>query len=88
MPFWIILYADDMVIVEKSHVQIQALLATIEQALQDWGMQMSIPKTKYVCYSEGQHSGDHPKPLQIAQHDIEHVAKFKNLGAFRHQTSL
>ena len=72
MPFWILLYADDMVIVEKSHVQIQALLATVQQALQDWGMQMSIPKTKYVCYGKGQHSGDHLKPLQIAQHEIEH----------------
>ena len=82
-PFWILLYADDMVIVEKSHVQIQALLATVQQALQDWGMQMSIPKTKYVCYGKGQHSGDHPKPLQIAQHEIEHVAKFRYLGSMQ-----
>ena len=29
MPFWILLYANNMVIVEKSHMQIQALLATI-----------------------------------------------------------
>ena len=85
MPLWILFYADidDMVIVEKSHVQIQALLATVQQALQAWGMQMSIPKTKYVCYGKGQHSGDHPKPLQIAQHEIEHVAKFRYLGSMQ-----
>ena len=47
MPCWILLYADDMVIFEKSRDQMRAVLAVVHQALEDWGMQMSISKTKY-----------------------------------------
>ena len=77
MPCWILLYADDMVIFEKNRERMQAVLATVYQALQDWGMQMSIPKTKYLCYNKAQHFAE---PMQVAQHEIEQVHKFRYLG--------
>lgn len=36
--------------------------------------------TKYLCYKSTQHCGDHHEPLQIAQHEIEQVSKFKYVG--------
>ena len=68
---------------EKNRKQIQIVLGTVHQALQDWGMQMSILETlaKYLCYKTTQHCSDHHhEPLQIAQHQIEQVSKFKYLG--------
>ena len=38
VPCWILLYADDMVIFEKSHEQMRAVLVVVQQALEDWGM--------------------------------------------------
>jgi hypothetical protein len=55
-------------------------LATVYQALQDWGMQMSIPKTKYICYNKAQHCTE---PVQVAEHEIEQVSKFKYLGSMQ-----
>ena len=43
-PCWILVYADDLVIFEKSRERMQAAFAVVHQALEDWGMQMSIPK--------------------------------------------
>ena len=80
IPCWILLYADDMVIFEKNREQMQAILAIVYQALQDWGMQMSIPKTKYICYNKAQHCTE---PVQVAEHEIEQVSKFKYLGSMQ-----
>ena len=49
----------------------QAFIATVYQALQDWGMQMSIPKTKYLCYKKTQICAD---PIQVGQYEIEQVS--------------
>ena len=38
----------------QNREQLQAIIASVYQALQDWGMQMSIPKTKYLCYTRTQ----------------------------------
>jgi len=62
---------------------IQAILATVHQALQNWGMQLSIPKTEYLCYKTAQHCSDHLEPLQIAQHEIEQVSRFKYLSSMQ-----
>ena len=67
MPYWILLCADDMVIFEKNREQMQAVLAVVHQALEDWGMQISISKTKYLQCGRAQHSGE---PKHIAQHVI------------------
>ena len=80
MPCWTLLYADDMLIFEKNREQMQAVLAVVHQALEDWGMQMSISKTKYLHYGTAQHSGE---PLHIAQQDTEQVSKFKYLGSMQ-----
>ena len=80
MPCWILLYADDMVIIEKSREQMRAVLAVVHQALEDWGMQMSISKTKCLHYGTTQHSGE---PLHIAQQEIEQVSSFKYLGSMQ-----
>ena len=58
----------------------QAILATVYQALQDWGMQMSIPKTRYICYHKAQHCTE---PVQVAEHEIEQVSHFKYLGSMQ-----
>ena len=44
---------------------------------------MSIPKTKYLCYNVMQHNDDQHEPLQIAQHEIEQVSKFRYLGSMQ-----
>ena len=80
MPCWMLLYADDMVIFEKNRGQLQAIIASVYQALQDWGMQMSIPKTKYLCYTRTQNCMN---AIQVAQHEIEQVSKFRYLGSMQ-----
>ena len=85
MPCWILLYADNMVIFEKSRKQMRAVLAVVHQALEDWGMQMSISKTRYLHYGTAQHSDE---PLHIAQQEVEQVSKLGIWAACRHQTSL
>ena len=77
MPCCDLLYADDMIIFVRNHEQMQAILAPVYQALQDWGMQMSIPKTKYLCYNKAQHCTE---PVQVAEHEIEQVSKFQIFG--------
>ena len=58
----------------------RAVLAVVHQALEDWGMQMSISKTKDLHYGIAQHSDE---PLHIAQQEIEQVSKFKYLGSMQ-----
>ena len=79
-PFWILLYADDMVIFEKDWEQLQEELAVVQQALEEWGMQMSIPKTKFMQL--GRATGPN-QPLQISEHEIQQVSKFKYLGSIQ-----
>ena len=55
----------------------RAVLAIVHQALEDWGMQMSISKIKCLHYGRAQHSGE---PLHIAQHRI---SSFKYLGSMQ-----
>ena len=69
-----------MVIFEKNREQLQAVLAAVQQALEEWGMQMSILKTKSM------HPGrtESPEqPLHISEHEIEQVTKFKCLGSIQ-----
>ena len=80
MPSWFLLYADEMVFFDKNREKLQAIIASVYQALQDWGMRMSIPKTKYVCYTKTQTCVD---PNQVAQHAIEQVSKFRYLGTMQ-----
>lgn len=69
-----------MVIFEKNRQHTQAILATVYQALQNWGMQMSIPETEYVCHNKAQ---NYTEPVQVAEHEIEQVSKFKYLGSMQ-----
>ena len=69
-----------MVILEKNREQMQAVRAVVHQALKDWGMQMSISKTKYLHYGRAQHSSE---PLHIAGHEIEQASKFKYLDSMQ-----
>ena len=48
-----LLYADDMVLLEKNWEQLQEVLAVMQQALEEWGMQMSVPKTKFMQLGRG-----------------------------------
>ena len=69
-----LLYADDMVLLEKNWEQLQEVLAVMQQALEEWGMQMSVPKTKFMQL--GRATGPN-QPLQISEHEIQQVSKFK-----------
>ena len=80
VPCWILLYAGDMEIFEKNGEQMQAVRAVVHQALKDWGMQMSISKTKYLHYGRAQHLSE---PLHIAGHEIEQASKFKYLDSMQ-----
>ena len=40
----------------------------------------SIPKTKYLCHDKYQHCSE---PVQVAEHQIEQVSKFKYLGSMQ-----
>ena len=79
-PCWILLYADDMVIFEKNREQLQAVLAVVQQALEEWGMQMSIPKTKFMQIGRAQGPN---QPPQIEEHEIQQVFKFRYLGSIQ-----
>ena len=56
------------------------MLAVVQQALEEWGMQMSIPKTKFMQIGRAQGPN---QPLQIEEHEIQQVSTFKYLGSIQ-----
>ena len=56
------------------------MLAVVQQALEEWGMQMSIPKTKFMQL--GRTTGPN-QSLQISEHETQQVSKFKYLGSIQ-----
>ena len=79
-----LLYANDMVVFKKNREQLQevpqAVLAVVQQALEEWRMQMIIPKTKFLQL--GRATGPH-QPLQSSEHEIQQVSNFKYPGSIQ-----
>ena len=69
-----------MVIFEKNHEQLQAVLAVVQKVFKAWGMQMSIPETKSMQLGRAQSP---EQPLQVSKHEIRQVSNFKYLGSIQ-----
>ena len=80
-PCWILLHACDMVIFEKFCEQLQAVFGIVQQALEQWAMQMSISKTE--CMQLGRVQCPY-EPLYISEHEKQQISKIRHLGSIQY----
>ena len=78
----ILLYADDLVIISKTHVGLQKLMDRLETFSQERGLTVNITKTKVVVFGSRTCL---KKPITLNEMPIEQVESFKYLGLEFHQ---
>lgn len=71
-------FADDIALMDKTNVNIQALTQNVDRESRKFGMEISIEKTKYIhfttCKSEDSHS------VTLGNIEMEKASHFKYLG--------
>lgn len=77
VEFHHLLYADDALLMSSSRNGLQKIVSAFEEAATDFGLQISIEKTKVMT----QGCNSMPKPIQIYGHQVEQVQQFRYLGA-------
>ncbi len=77
---WIILYADDIVILAESEIKLQEILNVLQSVFADWGVEVNIPKTK-VMHVGAQGTPSRGIPVLIYGERLECVSNFKYLGS-------
>lgn len=80
LKLFIILYADDTVLMAESDSELQTLLDTFYHYCITWKMKVNVDKTKIVIFSKGRM----PVNLQFKYNgkDIEIVKDFNYLGIY------
>jgi len=80
MLVWILLYADDIALVGSNAVDLSKGVTAIADVTSQWGMDISIGKTKLMVIARK--SSELPQPIVVIQgQQMEIVDKFKYLGS-------
>ena len=80
MTCWIILYADDIVILTDSEAKLQEILNILQSVFADWGAEINVPKSKIMQVgAQGSSSG---AAMLINGDPVECVPIFKYLGSY------
>ena len=77
LKLFLILYADDQVVVATSPESLQSILTDIETYCRLWGLKINIEKTKAMIFEKGRHS---QYDFYIYNTAIEVVVSFKYIG--------
>ena len=78
---WILMFADDIALITEDEQQMQQAIQLIDATFAEWGLDMSLKKTKVMplqVEALAQHVGDH---IDIERGQIEYVSQFKYLGS-------
>ena len=69
-PPWVMLFADDLVIYERSRADVELQLERWRETFQSHGLRVSRGKTEYMpCPEKGQ-------PIYILEHEVKAVKTF------------
>ena len=80
MTCWIILYADDIVIITHSETKLQEMLNILQGFFADWGVEINGPKAKIMQVgAQGSSSG---AAVLLNGGGVECVPMFKYLGSY------
>ena len=74
---FILLYADDTVIISESKDGLQSALSTYSEYCNEWRLTITVDKSKVMVFSKGRQT---EYSFQINNNDIEVVKEFKYLG--------
>ena len=74
-----LLYADDTALLTSSYKDICKMVNILEEMTKEWGLTISIPKTKIMVW--GAPEGEDRPPLIIRGEVVEEVQEFKYLGS-------
>lgn len=73
-------YADDLVLMEKSHNGLRTLFGRLEEAAKKVGLQINERKTDYMVVGRRDSTRMHPS-LRVDNHEFNRVKQFKYLGS-------
>ena len=76
-PLWTMLFADDIVICEKTKEEVKQRLECWRYALERTGMKVSRSKTKYLCIN-GENDDE---TVKMEDTKVSRVKEFKYLGS-------
>lgn len=74
-----LLYADDTALLASSYKDICKMVNILEEVTKEWGLTISIPKTKIMVWEAPE--GEVRPPLFIRGEVVEEVQEFKYLGS-------
>ena len=80
------LFADDIARCGYDETDLTEYLETWKRPLQDRGMRISIPETKFINLKFGQDSGQAREPVKILMEELQRVHHFKYLGSSVEET--
>ena len=75
-PPWTMLFADDIVICEKTRKEVEWRLESWRYALERRGMKVSRSKTEYLCIN----GGNGNETVKLEDTKVPRVKEFKYLG--------
>ncbi len=81
-PIRYVAYADDLAIIGKSRVDLQVSLSNLQSACRKAGMNISVPKTKYMEWNLRNPDMD---SVKVDGDPIERMDRFEYLGCFLSQ---
>ena len=81
-----LLYADDIALVARSEADLRRMLITLEAGLREWGLHMSIAKTKIMTIGKDEHisalnASYDADPLILRGEPVKRVPSFTYLGS-------
>ena len=76
-PPWTMLFADDIVICEKTKKEMERRLESWRYALERTGMKVSRSKTEYLCIN----GGNNDETVKMEDTKVPRVKEFKYLGS-------
>ena len=76
-PLWTMLFADDIVICEKTREEVERRLESWKYALERRGMKVSRSKTEYLCIN----GGNDDETVKMEDTKVPRVKEFKYLGS-------
>ena len=76
-----VLYADDLALVAETRRELQHVLEVLDEACTQWGMCISVSKTKTVQVRTGEHQPISEQPITLQGQTLEEVQSFPYLGS-------
>ena len=80
------MFADDIVLCGDDETDMTEYLETLRKALEERGMRISRPKTKFMDFNFGQDNGQERELVKILGEELQRVHHFQYLGSIVEET--